>query len=105
MGMVSYMSPEHRCAHGSRRAIVRQRGASSLLREPEIQDFDSPIDRYQNIVRLEIPMDDPRGVRSAEPICNLDSQVEKFTYVLDVADRQTSVSKSRSPALRLRCVE
>ena len=60
--------------HALARAVVRQRGADRafrrhgrvVLRQPEIRDPWAPVRRNQDVVRLEITVNDPAGVRGRQ---------------------------------------
>jgi hypothetical protein len=48
------------------------------LCQPEVEDLDPSVLRHKEVLRLQIPMDDPLLVRRGEPTSDLDRVIESL---------------------------
>ena len=62
-------------SHVRERALRRAVGAEAE-REPEVADEDAPVDRDEDVLRLEVAMNEARVVRGAEALSGLQERVE-----------------------------
>ena len=65
-----------------RRLAAGQSGMLRLdqLRQTEVEDFDSSILGDEDVLRLQVPVDDPFFMRRSEPACDLRRIVERFAH-------------------------
>src|SRR5689334_25374488 len=72
-----------------RRAGLREARVVPELRDAEVHDLDAPVQRQEDVVRLDISMDDAPGMRCVQTLSDLDAER------LYLADGQLAGSQPR----------